>query len=436
MSKSQDLYKKAKKMIPGGTQLLSKRPEMFLPDGWPAYYSRANGCEIWDLDGNRYFDMSYMGIGSCVLGYADLDVNKVVKEAVELGNLTTLNAPEEYELAKQMIQIHPWAQMVRYARTGGEAMAIAVRIARASTGRDKILFCGYHGWHDWYLAANLSDDAALDGHLMPGLEPSGVPRSLKGTAIPFKYNDTNEFIRLMKKYDKDVAAVVIEPIRNHYPAKGFLEAISRESALNKTVVIADEVSSGFRLCLGGAHLKLNFKVDMAVFSKALGNGFPIAAIIGKEGVMAAAQKSFISSTNWTDKLGPAAAMATIKKYRANKVEKHLSKIGMMVQEGWVANASGCGLDIEVSGIYPMGHFEFSCANPLAAKTLYTKIMLKKGFLASTAFYASLAHKEHHIDKYLKATGEAFEEIAMAIKNDCVEEMIAGPVCHAGFRRLT
>jgi glutamate-1-semialdehyde aminotransferase len=174
----QRLYTQAKTRIPGGTQLLSKRPEMFLPDQWPSYYSRARGVEVWDLDGNKYIDMSYNGIGACVLGAADPDVDEAVKAAIDAGSMSTLNAPEEVELAELLCELHPWAEMVRYARSGGEAMAIAVRIARAKTRRDRVAFCGYHGWHDWYLAANLAEEKALDGHLLPGLEPTGVPRGL------------------------------------------------------------------------------------------------------------------------------------------------------------------------------------------------------------------------------------------------------------------
>ena len=187
MGTGQDLYREAKKIIPGGTQLLSKRPEMFLPELWPAYYDKAEGCRVWDLDGREYMDASFMGLGACTLGYADPDVNKAVREAVDKGSMTTLNCPEEIDLARMLCNIHPWADMVRYSRTGGEAMAIAIRIARARTSNDIILFCGYHGWHDWYLSANLADDRALDGHLIPGLEPKGVPRPLKGTALPFEY---------------------------------------------------------------------------------------------------------------------------------------------------------------------------------------------------------------------------------------------------------
>ena len=159
----QALYRKARTLIPGGTQLLSKRPERFLPDLWPAYYSKAQGAMVWDLDGREYLDMSILGAGACVLGYADPEVNQAVIEAVQQGSASTLNCPEEVELAALLCELHPWAQMARFARGGGEAMAMAVRIARAFTGREQVAFCGYHGWSDWYLAANLSDTQALDG---------------------------------------------------------------------------------------------------------------------------------------------------------------------------------------------------------------------------------------------------------------------------------
>jgi glutamate-1-semialdehyde 2,1-aminomutase len=375
MGKSQNLYKTAKKLIPGGTQLLSKRPEMFLPELWPAYYKKAKGCEVWDLDGKKYIDMNYMGIGSCVLGYADDDVNSAVKQAIDKGSMSTLNAPEEVELAKVLCKIHPWAQMVRYARTGGEAMAVAVRIARAKTGKDKILFCGYHGWHDWYLSANLANDKSLDGHLLPGLEAKGVPRALKGTAIPFKYNDTEGFLKLIKKHKKEIAAVVMEPIREHYPQKGFLETIRKTTSKLNIVLIIDEISVGFRLNLGGAHLEFNIYPDIAVFSKALGNGFPIAAIIGRGSVMSAAQETFISSTNWTEKIGPVAALATIKKFKEKNVSKYLIETGKRVQTGWKLLAAKNKLDIEVGGIFPLSHLSFNYPNPLILKTLFTKFLL-------------------------------------------------------------
>lgn len=436
MGKGQTLYNKAKQVIPGGTQLFSKRPEMLLPDLWPAYYHKAKGCEIWDLDGNRHIDMSYMGIGSCILGYADEDVDAAVKKTVDRGSMTTLNCPEEVELAKILCRIHPWADMTRFARTGGEAMAIAVRIARAKTGKDVILFCGYHGWHDWYLSANLSNDKSLDGHLLPGLEPTGVPRSLRETAIPFQYNDTEEFLRLVKKYKKKLAAVIIEPVRNHYPKKGFLETIKAQTQRSDIPLIFDEVSSGWRLTAGGAHMKFKVYPDIVVFAKGMSNGYPMAAIIGTRKAMQAAQNSFISSTYWTERIGPSAALATIKKIKEKKIPDYLMKIGHEVQRGWKELAQKRKLDITVSGIYPLGHFSFNYKNPLVLKTLFAQQMLKKGFLATTAFYASFAHKNRHIEKYLEAAEEAFSFISRTIEKGRPEKHLKGPVCHSGFRRLT
>lgn len=435
MNKGQALYKKAKRLIPGGTQLLSKRPEMFLPELWPAYYERANGCEIWDLDGRRYYDMSNMGVGSCVLGYADPDVDNAVKKAVCRGTMTTLNCPEEVELAETLCSIHRWADMVRYARCGGEAMAIAVRIARARRGRDLILFCGYHGWQDWYLAANLADDKSLDGHLLPGLGPKGVPRGLKKTAIPFSYNDTQGFLKLMKEHKGRIAAVVIEPIRNEYPKDGFLTIIREMTKKEGIVFIIDEITAGWRLTAGGAHLKLGVSPDMAVFAKAMSNGYPMAAIIGKSRVMEAAQETFISSTYWTERIGPVAAIATIKKIKDKKVPDHLNRIGQSVQNGWKALADKHDVSITISGIMPLGHFVFKHDKPMALKTLFTQKMLERGFLASTGFYASYAHKEKHVNAYLDAVDRVFGFIKKAIGSSNPERYLKGPVCHSGFKRV-
>ena len=435
MGKGQKLYLKAKKLIPGGTQLLSKRPEMFLPDLWPAYYSRSKGCDIWDLDGKRYTDMSYMGIGACVLGYADEDVNRAVLAAVAKGNMATLNAPEEVELAEILCAMHPWAGMVRYARSGGEAMTIAVRIARAKTGKDGILFCGYHGWHDWYLSANLAADSALDGHLLPGLSPRGVPRGLTGTARPFVYNDTKGFLSLLEQNRGTIGVVVMESIRNHEPDAEFMSTIRKATKDAGIVLVFDEVTAGWRLNQGGAHLQLGVEPDIAVFGKAMSNGFAMAAVIGRTEVMQAAQDTFISSTYWTDRLGPAAALATIKKMRAKNVPKHLIKTGLAIQQGWRAAASKHGLKIHVEGIAPLGHFSFQSGDPLEMKTLFVQCMLKRGFLASTAFYASYAHKAHHVSRYLAAVDETFAIMAAALEANRVKTSLQGAVSHAGFRRL-
>jgi len=436
MGKGQDLYKKAKTIIPGGTQLLSKRPEQFLPDMWPAYYSKAKGCEVWDLDGKKYVDMSYMGIGSCTLGYADDDVDAAAKDAVSRGTMCTLNAPEEVELAELLLELHPWAGMVRYARCGGEAMAVAVRIARAATGKDTVLFSGYHGWNDWYLAANLADDKALDGQLLPGLKPAGVPRDLKGSAYPFAFNDTKAFLSLVEAHGASVGAIVLEAVRNIDPDKEFFAAVRREATRLGVPLVVDEVSSGFRINLGGAHLVLGLDPDIAVFAKGMSNGYPMGAIIGKGRFMDAAQGSFISSTYWTDRIGPAATIAAIRKMKSVKAQQHMMETGKKIQEGWKAAAVRKGLNIHVGSIYPLSHFDFEYEKPLVLKTLFTQEMLAKGFLASNSCYTSYAHKEEHVAAYLKACEEVFGLILAAVKSGDPEAALKGPVCHAGFKRLS
>ncbi len=436
LTKSLDMQKRARQRIPGMTQLLSKRPDMFAPGVWPGYFSKAKGVEVWDLDGNRYIDMSIAGIGANVLGYADPDVDDAVCAIIDKGTSCSLNCPEEIELADLLCEIHPWADMVRFSRSGGEAMTIAVRIARAYTGKDKIAFCGYHGWHDWYLAANLGSENALGEHLLSGLSPNGVPKGLTGTAIPFRYNHLDELQAIVEKNKKGLAAIIMEPIRNVQPQPGFLEGVRALADEIGAVFIIDEISAAFRMNSGGAHLVFGISPDVAVFSKALGNGYPIAAVIGKEKIMNTAQNTFISSTMWTERIGPVAACATIKKHRNVDAGSHLVAIGKKIQKGWAYLAEKNGLKINVGGIFPMSHFSFEYCNPLSVKALFVQIMLEKGFLASTLFYAMYAHKDNHVEKYLKAVDEAFAEIVSAIKIGNIDEKLKGGPSSEGFKRLT
>lgn len=435
MGKSQQLYERAKQLIPGGTQLLSKRPEMHLPDHWPSYYSKASGCKVWDLDGNEYYDLSYMGIGSCILGYADKDVDQAVIQAVGKGVMSTLNAPEEVELAELLLKIHPWAEMVRYTRTGGEAMVVATRIARSYTGKDKILFCGYHGWHDWYLSSNLAQKDALQGHLLTGLSPSGIPEGLNGVSFPFLYNNTEQFLKLINEHRNQIGAVVLESIRNFDPTEEFLRTIREVCTRENIPLVVDEISAGFRNTKGGAHLMIGLEPDIAVFAKAMSNGYPMAAVIGKRKYMDAAQKSFISSTYWTDRIGPTAAIATITKFTDLNVPHHLNKVGAIIKNGWKTLGQKHNLKMKVYGQPVLCGFSFDYPNPLELKTLYTQEMLSRGFLATTAFYASLAHTEEVCDKYLLAADECLGFIADKLKTNSVKESLRGPVCHNGFQRL-
>jgi glutamate-1-semialdehyde 2,1-aminomutase len=431
----QKLWKRARRVIPGGSMLLSKRAEMFLPGGWPAYFSRAAGCTVWDLDGTPFTDMSLMGVGTNTLGYGHPDVDAAVTRAIGAGNLSTLNCPEEVRLAERLVGLHPWADMARFARSGGEANAIAIRIARAATGRDTVAICGYHGWHDWYLAANLGDHANLAGHLLPGLEPRGVPQELRGSVQPFRFNDLAALEAIAARHD--LAAIQMEVSRGQEPAPGYLEAIRRLATDRGIVLIFDECTSGFRQTFGGLHLQFGVEPDMAVFGKTLGNGYAITAVIGRRDVMEAAQTTFISSTFWTERIGPAAALAALDTMERLRSWEVITAAGRSVRAGWRDLATRHGLPIAVSGLPALAAFSFPGPAALAYKTLLTQEMLAKGYLATTALYSCIDHRPEVIAAYLEALDGVFEVVKACEDGRAdVGALLAGPVCHSGFARLT
>jgi glutamate-1-semialdehyde 2,1-aminomutase len=431
-SKGVRLYDLAKSLIPGGTQLLSKRPEMFAPDIWPAYYSKAKGCQVWDLENRPFIDMSIMSVGACILGYADDDVDEAVIECIKKGVNSSLNAPEEFELAEALISLHPWFDMIRYARSGGEAMGIAVRIARASTKRDIVMFSGYHGWNDWYLAANLSNSSALDGQLMPGLEPNGVPRALLGTAFPFDANSINSLKDKTVGKESKIAAIVIEPARGELAEAGYLKDLRSYADEIGAVLIFDEITSGFRMCPGGIHRKYKVHPDIAVFAKSMANGYAMSAILGVEKVMQAAQNTFISSTNWTDRVGPVAALATLNKYQATKADAHIINIGNKVKAIWKKYAHIHKLDINITGLPSLAAFDFAGENKQVFNTLFTIMMLEDGFLGFRQFKPSLAHRDEHLAEYEKAIDRIFQVLSL----DKTGAALNTPVHHARFEYLT
>ena len=435
MRTGQELYKKAKTLIPGGTMLLSKRPEMFLPDQWPSYFSKAKGISVWDLDGKELLDMSIMGIGTNTLGYGNDEVDAAVMETVKNGNMSTLSCPEEVYLAERLIEINPWAEMVRFARSGGEANSIAIRIARAASGKDKVAICGYHGWHDWYLSANhngVGDD--LSGHLLAGLSPKGVPKNLKDTVYPFNYNNYEELLSIVKK--NDIGVIKMEVVRNFGPEDNFLQKVRALATEKNIVLIFDECTSGFRETFGGIYQKYGVEPDMAMFGKTIGNGYALTAVVGTRAVMEAAQATFISSTFWTERIGPTAALATLKVMERVKSWETITEMGNKMRKGWQKLADNYNLDISISGIPSLSTYSFSSPDALAYKTLIAQEMLKKGFLASTNFYASTAHNDENLDLYFNALETVYQQISSCEKgNSKIMDLLEGPICHGGFKRL-
>lgn len=433
MNEGQKLWRRATKVIPGGNMLLSKRAEMFAPDQWPAYFSKAKGCDVWDLDQNKYTDMSLMGIGTNTLGYGHQEVDDAVLQCVNDGNISTLNAPEEVLLAEKLVEMHPWADMVRFARSGGEANAIAIRIARAASGRDKVAVCGYHGWHDWYLSANLGEDESLSGHLLPGLEPNGVPKGLRGSVVTFNYND---FETLEKRVSQnDIGVIKMEVVRNKGPENNFLNKVRTLADDNNIILIFDECTSGFRETFGGLHKKYHVEPDLAIFGKTLGNGYAVTATIGRREVMEAAQSTFISSTFWTERIGSVAALKTLEVMERESSWDYITSMGSKVRNGWQKLADLHGLSIEQWGLPSLAGFTFVSDNALSYKTLITQEMLKKGFLAGTSVYSSLAHTDVHHDSYFEALDPIFRVIKECEDGRDVSKLLTGPICHSGFKRL-
>ena len=433
MGKGQKLWKRAKNIIPGGNMLLSKRSEMFLPDKWPSYFSKSKGCEVWDLDDNKFIDMTIMGVGTNTLGYGHPEVDEAVLKNINNGNMSTLNCPEEVQLAEKLVDMHSWAEMVRFARSGGEANAIAIRIARAASGKDNVAVCGYHGWHDWYLSANLSGDDNLENHLLPGLMPNGVPKNLQGTVFPFLYNDFESLKSIVDS--NDIGVIKMEVTRNTGPEDNFLKKVRDLADSKNIVLIFDECTSGFRETFGGIHMKFDVEPDMAMFGKTMGNGYGITAVVGKKEIMESAQASFISSTFWTERIGPTAALKTLEVMENIQSWNIITDIGKSIREKLKDLAFANDLDITFSGIPALTTFSFNSDNDLEYKTLITQEMLKKNFLATNAIYTCINHTPNVIDDFILALEPIFKDIKECENGKDVKKLLEGPTCHSGFKRL-
>tara|TARA_B100001123_G_C15344050_1_gene1036192 strand:- start:590 stop:2572 length:1983 start_codon:yes stop_codon:yes gene_type:complete len=430
----QKIWKRANAIILGGNSLFSKNPNLFLPNKWPTYFSKSKGCSVWDLNNKRYIDMSLMGVGTNILGYCNNEVDNAVRKAVNKGNLSTLNCPEEVFLAEKLLNMHPWAGKVKFSRTGGEANAMAIRIARSASGKEKVAFCGYHGWHDWYLAANLKSKSNLNEHLMTGLDPAGVPSNLKNTSFAFKYNDIGELKKLVNK--ENIGVIKMEVARNTKPNITFLKEV-RELANKKNIVlIFDECTSGFRQSFGGLHKLININPDIAIFGKALGNGYAISAVLGKTSIMESAQKSFMSSTFWSDRIGPAAAIKTLEIMEREKSWERITSLGEKIFLIWKKLSKKYKLKLKISGIPSLAKFNFISKNSQAYKTYITQEMLKHNFLSTNAIYLSTSHNEKILKTYATHLDEIFYKISECEKGNLnILDILNYPISQSTFGRL-
>ena len=428
----QKMWKRAKNVIPGGTMLFSKNPDLFLPKFWPAYFERTKGCNIWDLEGRKYFDLSMMGVGTNILGYSRKEVDDAVRKVIDKGNMSTLNSKEEILLAEKLVEMHPWAGKVRFARTGGEAAAIAVRIARAATGKDKIAICGYHGWHDWYLSANLSNPKNLNTHLMKNVKIQGVQKNLKNSAFVFDYNNFNQLKEIVSS--NNIGAVVMEVSRNETPKNNFLENVRKLTKNKDIVLIFDECTSGFRETFGGLHIKHKVNPDIATFGKALGNGYAINAVIGNDSVMTYANSTFISSTFWTERIGSAAALKTLEIMEKIKSWDIVSGIGKKVKANWESLAKKNNIKLKIQGLSALPRFDFKNENNLYYKTFISQEFLKRKILASNSIYLCTEHNMKIFNNYFDILDSIFFKINKSIENNInPQELLNGPVCIGGIR---
>lgn len=427
------LWKRAKAVIPGGNMLLSKRTEQFLPEFWPSYFSKAKSCYVWDLDGKKYTDICLMGVGTNILGYGNTAVDSAVRSVVDDGNMSTLNCPEEVYLAEKLVQLHPWSDMVKFARSGGEANAMSIRIARAASGKDNVAICGYHGWHDWYLAANLGNHENLDGHLLPGLETKGVPRNLSGSVFPFRYNDLAELEDLVKH--KNIGVIKMEVSRTEGPRDNYLQEVRKIADRYGAVLIFDECTSGFRETFGGLHKKYGVEPDLATFGKAIGNGYALTAVIGRRSVMEHAQSSFISSTFWTERVGPAAALTTLEIMENTKSWEYITQTGEFIKRRWEDMFNAHGISANIGGLSALPSFSIPSENMLYYKTFISQEMMKVGYLASNVVYVCTKHNRDILEPYFEKLDMLLGIVAECEAGRNVIELLDGDVCQSGFKRL-
>jgi glutamate-1-semialdehyde aminotransferase/spore coat polysaccharide biosynthesis protein SpsF (cytidylyltransferase family) len=434
MPLGQKMWIRAKNIIPGGTMLFSKNPDLFLPKKWPSYFTKAKDCYIWDLENKKYLDMSFMGVGTNLLGYANSKIDNQVIKSIKKSNMSTLNSNYEIFLAEKLTEIHKWADMVRFARTGGEANSIAIRLARAFTKKDNIAVCGYHGWHDWYLSSNLMNKKNLEQHLLRNLSIKGVPKKLKGTVYPFKYNDLKQLKRIIR--DKNIGVIKMEVVRNILPKNNFLKKVREIASKNNIVLIFDECTTGFRGTYGGLHKVFGVNPDMAIFGKAMGNGYAISAIIGKKEIMNMANETFISSTFWTEKIGYVAALATIEEMKKIKSWEKVNFTGKKIKNFWSNCAKKYQLKINIQGMDSLPSFLIISNDWQKYKTLISQELLKKKILGSNVFYPSIKHTNKILNKYFQNMHKIFKQIALCERKKInINKILETPVALSGFKRL-
>ena len=424
--KSEKYWSTAKKIIPAGTQCLSKGPTQFVDGVAPKYLKRGKGCHVWDVDGNEYIDYC-MGLRPIILGYCYPVVDKAIQKQLRDGIIFTLMHPLEVKVAELLTERIPCAEAVRYGKNGSDATTAAIRAARAYTGREKIAICGYHGWHDWYIITTERN--------------KGIPKIMKQFSFVFQYNNIESLKKLFDAYPDEFAAVIMEPVGVTPPQNGFLKDVKKVTKENGAVLIFDEIITGFRFALGGAQEYFGVTPDIAAFGKAMANGMPISALVGKEEIMNVFNETFFSFTFGGECLSLAAALATINELKTKKVLDFICKQGKKLQDGYNKLAKELELKeyTQCVGYPPSTLIKFYGKTPeesLLMKSLVQQELLKRGILWAAYHAISYSHKNNEISTTLEAFNDALKILRKAVSENKIEESLEGKPVKPVFREIT
>ena len=436
VSRSLDLYEQAGELIPGWTQLISRRADQFAHGASPIYAQRAKGSRFIDVDENEYIDW-VSAVGAIILGHADEVVDAAVKEQIDRSSLFSANSPLELELAEELNATIPSSQMVRYAKGGGDACAVAVRIARGTTGKDKILFCGYHGWHDWYQAANYGVNPESGEYPFAGIEPIGVPKALAGTVIPFVYGDLEMLAALLEQHAGEVAAIMMEPARSELPPPGYLEAVKQLAADHGVVLIFDEVSCGWRIAVGGVQEAVGVTPDMTVVAKSMSNGYPMGAVVGSREVMEPAKHMFISSSYWSDNIGLVASLTTIRELKRREAPRRFKEIGEKLRGALNQAILDSGLDGACTGLHtgPTVTLKTPAGiDPRKVSTLFIQEMARRGVHSYMSLKPTLAHTDEDVRLTGEAAAEALQVVRAGLEQGNIDDLLNVELKKEPFRR--
>jgi glutamate-1-semialdehyde aminotransferase len=421
ITKSDELYNRALGLIPSVTQTLAKGPAQWVKGIAPKYLVKGKGSHVWDVDGNEYIDY-LMGVGPLSLGYAYPKVDDAIKSQLEDGITFSMMHPLEVEVAELMREIIPNAESVRYSKTGADATSAAVRLARAYTGKNKILCCGYHGWHDWYIAVTARN--------------YGIPEAVQSVSFTFNYNDIDS---LKISVDDDTAAIILEPVVFEEPKNNFLQDVAQLCDEKGIVLIFDEMWTGFRMAVGGAQEYFGITPDLATYSKAVANGMPISILTGKRKIMDLADETiFFYTTFGGEALSLAAVKATVNEIRERNVPKFLFEQGKKLKDGYNQLAQSLGMNFTKAIGYnwrSMATFDATAGDPLIQKSLMQQEMIKRGVLWQGFHNICFSHSDEDVNYTLQALEESLTILKKAVEGNKLKEMLKGEPVQPVFRKV-